>query len=319
MITVIGSLNYDFVTFTSRVHCPGETVLGDAFEQHLGGKGLNETIATARLSPACSKMVRLWGKVGNDLFGEQMISALNDAGVCTSLVSVVPGVSSGSATIIVEHDGGENRIIVIGGANSTLKPTEEEYKAAFKDSAAGDYAIIQNEYPDPIGSIRWLRKNKPEIKIVYNPSPMKPDWVSIEILNMVDYLVVNQGEAKDLWELLKDDKLNLQESVRDFAKFVLQDLQELLSRPDIVITLGGEGCIFTNEKNTVYIPSVKVTSLVDTTGAGDTFLGGFVSQLHSGKSAKDAIEFASVASSMAIQHRGAAESIPVYEQVQKQY
>lgn len=186
-ITVIGSLNYDLVTFTNKVPEGGETYQANSFETHMGGKGLNEAIAVARLSPEGKVNTRMVGRVGTDQFGDSLKQCLVDAGVDVSNVKAIDG-SSGVAVIIVEENG-ENRILITPGANGKLSLSDEEYASIFKYDA---FVVLQNEYPDTAKSITWLKTHKPEINIAYNPSPYKPKLITHEILSKIDLLIVNE-------------------------------------------------------------------------------------------------------------------------------
>ncbi|GMG00369.1 transferase activity, transferring phosphorus-containing groups protein [[Candida] boidinii] len=346
MITIIGSLNYDFVTFTSRVPDAGETIQGESFEQHIGGKGLNEAIAASRLLDRSEKNneqsgdkpdreVRMWGKVGNDMFGDKMLKFLEDSKVKVDLVEKLDGVSSGSATILVETlQQGENRIVIIPGANGHLKPDHLEFSKTFENAKDGDFVIIQNEFPVPLESVNWIATNKPELKIAYNPSPFKKELLDADILDKLSYLIVNEGEAIDLINSVAsndrdgDDDFasNLDQlhkiktefskiSIR-YAEKLISIIRKILPNPELIITLGSKGCFYTeNISNVFYQSSCKVANVIDTTGAGDTFLGGVVSQLHNGNSMKDSIKFATVASSLVVQKKGAAESVPLHDEV----
>lgn len=306
-ITVIGSLNYDLVTFTNKVPEGGETYQANSFETHMGDKGLNEAIAVARLSPEGKVNTRMVGRVGTDQFGDSLKQCLVDAGVDVSNVKAIDG-SSGVAVIIVEENG-ENRILITPGANGKLSLSDEEYASIFKYDA---FVVLQNEYPDTAKSITWLKTHKPEINIAYNPSPYKPKLITHEILSKIDLLIVNEGEAKDVAKHL------LGGSTAQFDTLAVE-LQKLLHQGNIktvVITMGSKGSIFYNgEADPTFVPSKKIQSVVDTTGAGDTFFGAVVSNLALGNNLEQAVNFATTASSLAIQKKGAAESIPFYKDV----
>ncbi|QPG73564.1 hypothetical protein FOA43_000876 [Brettanomyces nanus] len=325
MITVIGSLNYDLVTFTKRVPEAGETIQGDLFEEHLGGKGMNECVAVVSLIHSeLRKHIRMWGRVGDDRQGQMFLDKLHSLNVDTSSVKTLPNTRSGSATIMVEELTGENRIIIIGGANSQLRPTEDELRASFpSDSSEKQFVVLQNEFPDPLYVINWLGDNRPNVTTFYNPSPLKKELLKMEILNKVEYLVVNRGEA---WGLIGESAKGAQgaqgaqgaEGAND-NELVISMLRSFLDKPTLIITLGSKGCIFNqptmDPKSYHFVPSRKVSNVVDTTGAGDTFLGGTVAELYSGASLKDALNFATAASSLAIQKKGAVEGIPKYANV----
>lgn len=323
-ITVIGSLNYDLVTFTNVVPEGGETIQANSFENHLGGKGLNEALASARLLPKSKRSsVRMIGNVGNDSFGKELRSSLIDVGVNVEYVKVIEGKSSGVAVILVEEDSGENRILITPGANGELKPTVEEYETYFplESTSSSDkhFVVLQNEFPNPIETINWIKTNRPLINIAYNPSPYKHELVSESVFSQIDLLILNEGEARDAAETLNVD---FNKDEKDFEAVALK-LHGLINQDNVstvVITLGSKGCLFVSGKDAkecIFVPSVKVDKVVDTTGAGDTFFGGIVLQLSLGANTQEAIEFATIASSITIRSKGAAESIPTLEDVEE--
>ncbi|KAK6455447.1 ribokinase [Scheffersomyces xylosifermentans] len=330
IITVIGSLNYDLVTFTKRVPEAGETFQADAFENHLGGKGLNEALASARLSSGNTASIRMIGNVGNDAFGKELKQSLVDAGVDTSFVKTLENKSSGVAVILVEEESGENRILITAGANGELKPTDSDYEEYFpkRTEAINEYLILQNEYPDTLNTINWIKSNRPHINIAYNPSPFNPEFITSNVLSKIDLFIVNEGEALDVAShILKDTeyqqfKDTIAENAKEGFKSLAVKLQSLVNQDNIktvVITMGSRGAVYVSKEleTPEYEPSKKVTHVIDTTGAGDTFFGGVVSAMAQEKSIVEAVKFATTASSLAIQKKGAAESIPQFEEVLK--
>lgn len=327
-ITIIGSLNYDLVTFTDSVPEGGETFQANSFENHLGGKGLNEAIATARLSDTSSgSKIRMVGNIGNDSFGKELKQALVDSGVDTKYVRTIENESSGVAVIIVE-EGGENRILITPGANGKLKPTDEDYETYFPTNTEGEeFVILQNEYPDTIKSISWLKANRPKVNIAYNPSPFKPELITSNVWSKIDFLIVNEGEALSVASKLFSSEENTKfteriksDKVSGFSELA-RKLQQLINPGNIsgvVITMGSRGSIFASKNvEPTFMESEKVDNVVDTTGAGDTFFGGVILQLAKGESIEKAVQFATKASSLVIQKKGAAGSIPTLLEVNK--
>lgn len=326
-ITIIGSLNYDLVTYTNKVPEGGETAQANAFENHLGGKGLNEAIAVARLTPSNSNInTRMIGNIGDDSFGKELKEALIEANVDVQYIKTLKNMSSGVAVIIVEEDSGENRILITSGANGELKPTEDEYLSYFPDSSNEGYVILQNEYPDTISSINWLKQNRPKLNVAYNPSPFKPEYIKSEVLSKIDLLIVNEGEALDVAnslmeaEEIRQFKLDISEDQIKGFGVLARKLTQLINQKNInlvVITMGSKGCIYASKAvEPEFERSIKVEHVVDTTGAGDTFFGGVVLKLATGATIADSIKFATKASSIVIQKKGAVESIPKIEDVE---
>ncbi|SCU99504.1 LAME_0G03422g1_1 [Lachancea meyersii CBS 8951] len=337
-VSVCGSLNYDLVTFTGQVPDGGETISAGKFETHAGGKGLNQTVALRRLLNEKDAVdVEMIGHVGDDAFGVQLKEILESNGVDTSKVGTLKnGVSTGVATILVEQSTGQNRILISEGANGFTKYSSAELDNIFPElrpdgpGNAGDmdhsFVVFQNEIPATIEIMRWLAENRPYLKIAYNPSPFKEvsssDWA------LVDLLVVNEIEALQVLQsaLSKTEVADLMKTIEnqtiDGYKQIALELRALLSKKNswgaVVITLGKNGSVFCSHDlpEVQYKPAIQVPEVIDTTGAGDTFLGGVVSKLCTHHTLTDAVDFATKASSLGIQRSGAAESIPSYQEVE---
>lgn len=326
-ITVVGSLNFDLCTYTGRVPASGETITANRFETHPGGKGSNQCNALARLrSSDASYEVRMVGGVGDDSFGVTLKELLEKNGVNISKVATWKNIATGIATILIEEDSGQNRILLTKGANGKTEYTDEQLdKDIFPDKDVEEYVVFQYEIPNPIKIMKWLKKNRPNYHVVYNPSPFQPiekdDWL------LSDILVVNEVEAIQIIESVypKDEITKYKNDIeKDFIngyKMLCQNFQKTLvnqnNKAAVCITLGSKGVLFSSktEPEVTYIPSVTGIKVIDTTGAGDTFLGGLITQLLEKKTLKEAATFATKASSLSIQKRGAAESIPTYEEV----
>lgn len=331
-ITVIGSLNYDLVTYTDRIPHAGETFRANSFETHAGGKGLNQTIALAKLRhPDTEYTVRMIGKVGEDSFGEQLLNVLQNNKVDVSDVQAIENESTGTATIIVEElNGGQNRILLTEGANGKTVYSEGELTSVFKKINSKDFkdlrhlVVLQHEIPEPGSIILWLKRNNPKFEIVFNPSPFKP--LQKDVWNSIDILIVNELEALQIIEsLYSSDEYKKYQNIieHDFLngyRNICEELKENIvcqsKKNGVIITLGAKGALYASKNCTVsHVPCMDGIKVVDTTGAGDTFLGALITQLYQGGSLGEAVKFSTMASSVAIQRRGAAESIPHYTEV----
>lgn len=298
-ITILGSLNYDVVTTIEKIPGPGETVNCDGFETHHGGKGANQALAARRLSPS-DIQVQMIGRVGNDTFGDDLTNSMTKEGIDMSQVTKVTEKNTGVSTIIVDPTSGENRIMFYPGANGTL--TEDTITPdLFKNS---DYLVMQNEIPLPVVYKALQVAHKSGVKTIYNPSPVDPS-APISVFSNVDYLVVNSSEA----QVLSNTDIKINDNV-ETARQLLPKISEYLNIPNIIITLGANGSIYKTPEASGAVGACKVDKIVDTTGAGDTFLGAVASKLAQKGSIEDALKFGSKASSVAVTRHGAAEGIP---------
>ncbi|KAL3234278.1 Ribokinase [Nakaseomyces bracarensis] len=328
-ITVIGSLNYDLVTYTDAVPDGGETIRANSFETHTGGKGCNQCIAIGRLrDPKADYKVKMVGNVGQDSFGEQLMGVLKEEGVDVSDVGQLEGVSTGTATILVEESkGGQNRILIVKGANGKSEYTPDQLNDIFKSTDDQEYVVFQQEIPNADNAMNWIHHNIKQSTIVFNPSPFQS--IKNEHWSAVDVLVVNEIEALQVIADLEGEKLSNDYKANaktDFigtyekiAEHLQKNIVNQRSLAAVIVTLGSRGVLFTSKQHpkVEYMDAIHDIKVVDSTGAGDTFLGAVVTQLYEGKSLQEAVRFATLSSSLAIQKNGAAESIPKHNDVLK--
>ena len=287
-----GSLNLDYVYQVDHFVRAGETISSTKRECFIGGKGLNQSIALAR----SGARVYHAGVVGED--GEQLIRVLQDNNIDTTFVKMVEG-PSGHAIIQREADG-QNCIFLFAGANRKI--TDEQIDEVIAEFAGGDYLILQNE----INGIDRIMKRAKErgMKIVLNPSPLD-EKVLAAPLELVDILMLNEVEAEVLCGMSKPDD-------------IMQALGDKFPNADIVLTLGKDGVWYRCAKShELLINGIYEVTVVDTTAAGDTFTGFFISCISAGTSAKEALEIASKASNLAVSKKGAEASIPTMSEVEK--
>ena len=292
----IGSLNIDYVYSVPHFVKKGETLSAKELNVYTGGKGLNQSIALARAGVETYQA----GAIGTD--GMFLLEQLKEAGVKTDLVKILDDVRTGNA-IIQNDDEGDNCIVLFGGANQAI--TKEQVDEAFKDFTNEDYLLIQNE----INELSYIvEKAKEEgMKIILNPSPMNEKIMKLP-LDQIDYFILNEIEAMQILEMDKPEEID--------GKYIASLLHEKFKDATIVLTLGSEGSVCISDDEYVEQSIYKVKA-IDTTAAGDTYTGYFISGILNGKTIKESMDIASKASAIAVTRQGAAPSIPVLEEVEE--
>jgi ribokinase len=265
-IVVIGSANIDLTTFTDQFPRPGETIFGRDFSLGFGGKGANQAVAARN----CGADVAMVARVGDDMFGEATIQNFNKLGIDTSRVLMTPGVSTGVAPIFVDS-AGQNRILVVKGANDRLTP--EDVSAAKDLILSADMVVFQLEIPlsTTIIALEFAKQNG--IRTIFNPAPAQ--ILDLKEAGLADYVIPNETEA----EILSGMPVRTLDEARECARKLLAGG---LSR--VVITLGANGALFGEQ----HIAPFAVEP-IDTTGAGDAFIGSLAVFLSSGYSELEAI------------------------------
>ncbi|MEU9984162.1 ribokinase [Streptomyces sp. NPDC050856] len=283
-IAVLGSTSMDLVTYVSRAPGLGETVTGREFRTVPGGKGANQAVAAARAGAD----VTMIGAVGSDEFGARLRAGLAGAGVDTGHLRTVEG-PSGTAHVVVDDEGG-NSIVVIPGANGTvtcLCPGDETL------IATADALLLQLELPLSAVVAGAEAARRHGVRTVLTPAPARP--LPPELLAATDLLVPNEHEAAALTGLADPHAA---------AEALLRDV------PEVVITLGGSGSLYAARGTSpVTLPAPRVRA-VDTTAAGDTFVGALAVALGEGKPVADALTWASSAAALSVQRPGASSSMP---------
>lgn len=294
-VLCFGSLNIDYTYKVPHFVKKGETLASERLQVFGGGKGLNQSVALAKAGTE----VYHAGSIGQD--GMFLLDMLKNAGANTDFVKILDTVRTGNA-IIQNDKSGDNCIILYGGANQAI--TREQVDEVMSHFESGDYLVLQNEINE-LGYIVEKAHEKGMI-IVLNPSPMNEKILALP-LDVINYFILNEVEAAQI--LGKEDKG--EESWEQIAG----DLLKKFPQATIVLTMGSEGSVFKNQKETVCQSIYKVQA-VDTTAAGDTFSGYFIGGILGGLSAKEAMDQASKASAIAVTRKGAAPSIPLLAEVQ---
>ena len=279
----IGSLNLDYVYAVPHFVAAGETLLSSRRDVFAGGKGLNQTVAAARAGAE----VCHGGAVGAD--GDMLLDLLRDAGADVSAVARVD-VPTGHAVIQVSPQG-ENAIIILGGANRAVSP--ETVGIALEKVGPGDILLLQNEINGLDHIIR--RAARKGLRILFNPAPMEKAVKDLP-LELLDTLIVNEGEGK----ALAGD---------------MDALKAAYPNQKILLTQGSRGASLWTGSEVIFQPAFPVKA-VDTTAAGDCFLGYYAAALAEDLPYADALRLAAAASALAVQRPGAAPSIPVRSEVE---
>lgn len=297
-VVVVGSLNMDLVTRAERLPQAGETLAGESFATVPGGKGANQAVAAARLGA----QVAMIGCVGADAYGAQLRQALLDEGIDCQGVSTAAGVSSGVALIVVDASS-QNAIVIVAGGNGQLLPASVQRFDALLQAA--DVIICQLEVPQATVAYTLARGRALGKTVILNPAPatgqLPADW-----FGSIDYLVPNESEASAL--------TGLAVTSLDSAKVAASQLLAL-GVGKVIITLGAQGALFADGQALVHFPAPVVQPL-DTTAAGDTFVGGFAAALAAGRSEPEAIAFGQQAAAISVTRAGAQPSIPYMSEVQ---
>ena len=291
-ICVVGSANLDLITFADRLPAPGETIHARRFTTCHGGKGANQAVMAARLGGA----VRFIARVGRDLFGREMLEAFQQEGIDTRHVAITEGISTGTAVITVDAVG-QNTIVVTAGANGLLSAADvEEAREAIETARV---LVCQQEVPAEANLAAMRIAAAAGVPAVYNPAPVG-EGIPVEAYRLCTVLCPNEHEAA----LLTGARIRTQEEGERAAR-------ELLRRgaQNVVLTLGERGCLVVTPTEAMAIPAPAVTA-VDTTGAGDAFIGSLAYFLARGAGLIAAAHRANQIAAVSVQSPGTQPSFP---------
>ncbi|QHF29325.1 ribokinase [Pseudomonas sp. R32] len=297
-VVVVGSLNMDLVTRAQRLPRGGETLVGETFVTVPGGKGANQAVAAARLGA----QVAMVGCVGDDAYGQQLRQALADEQIDCQAVGVAAGVSSGVALIVVDA-ASQNAIVIIAGGNGQLLPESVQRFDALLQHA--DVIICQLEVPMATVAYTLERGRALGKTVILNPAPASGP-LPVEWFASIDYLIPNESEAEALSGVPVTDL----ESAKVAATRLLA-----LGVGKVIVTLGAQGALFADGQAFRHFPA-PVVQPVDTTAAGDTFVGGFAAALARGEEEGAAIAFGQRAAALSVTRAGAQPSIPHFAELQ---
>lgn len=298
-VTIVGSINMDLVTRVANFPEPGETIIGGDLQTFPGGKGANQAVAAARMGAD----VAVVGRVGDDVFASQLKVNLASAGVDLTYVFDSDSTASGVALILVDEHG-QNIIVVASGANARV--TEEDVEAAQAAIATADVLLLQLEIP--LESVQRAAEIAHEngVKVILNPAPAQA--LPGELLSLVDILVPNESETSILTGLPAD-------SLKDLGS--LAGKLGNLRASAVLLTLGQEGALLIEPAGLRRYPAFAVDRVVDTTAAGDAFVGGLATAIAEGKPVSEAVPWGNAAGALAVTRSGAQPSMPSRGEVEE--
>lgn len=294
-VAVIGSLNMDIVVETPRHPQVGETLLGDRVRFIPGGKGANQAVAAARLGGK----VAMIGAVGEDAFGLELLSALERDGVDVAGVRRLSGTATGIASIYISE--GDNSIVVVPGANEQVQPEDIDRNAEKLEQA--DIVLLQLEIP--VETALYAARKAKELgkTVVLNPAPAQP--LPEELFHCADFMTPNRTELSGYTGIAADGNT---------LRTAMQRLKEL-GTANVVTTLGAGGSAYLDENGEVCLVAGHPVPVVDTTGAGDCFNAALAVSIAQERSLREAVEYAALASALAVTKFGAQAGMPTQEEV----
>lgn len=294
-ILVIGSLNMDLVTNVTRIPKIGETLLGDGFREIPGGKGANQAVAIGRLGGN----VKMLGMVGEDSYAQALTQNLNKNSVDSELIMTSKDNSTGIAMIMVSEDG-DNSIVVVPGANFELRPQHilDKY---FDDV---DYVLAQLETPLETIEQAFAKAKERGITTVLNPAPAKK--LTDKLIANTDLLIPNESEFYELTSI----NPNSEEEIQKGAKLLYDS-----GIKSILLTLGKNGAYYMDKQGNKFKSPAFCVDVVDTTAAGDSFIGGVITKLSQDVPVNEAIEFGMKVGAITVGRYGAQSSLPTIDEV----
>jgi ribokinase len=294
-IVVIGSLNVDLTTVVDQLPRAGETLFGREFHLGFGGKGGNQA-AAARL---CGADVAMVARVGDDLFGPATIENLTSFGINTRHVTATSGLSTGVAPIFIDSSG-QNRILVAKGANDLLCPNDID--AASELIEAADFVILQFEVPLETVYYALDLAHSRGVRTILNPAPAQA--IDMTQLRNADYLIPNETEA----EALIGTPIHELKDAVDCAGRLLT-----MGSKHVVLTLGPNGASYASHDQVLHVPAFEVNA-IDTSGAGDAFIGSFAYFVASGLDEREAIARANLYAGLSTLRTGTRNAFPTYDE-----
>ena len=294
-ILVVGSLNADLVVRAPRFPQPGETISGEDLQVIPGGKGANQAVAAARLGARVSML----GRVGTDNFGDFLLDNLKSNSVDSRLIQR-DDASTGTAIIVVDANG-QNSIVLSAGANGKVKDVDVN-TASFLDHKL---LLLQLEIPIQTVLPAAKRAHESGLRVILNPAPAKE--LPNELISLSDYLIPNETELSLLTDIPISDMISTEHAARALLE---------IGAKNVIVTLGSKGALIVTGSPAMHIETYEV-NVVDTTAAGDAFIGGFATALLGDKSLEEAVRYGCACGALATTKFGAQPSLPTKEEVER--
>jgi ribokinase len=298
-VAILGVFVADTAYRASRPPRMGETILGNSFKLGPGGKGSNQAVAAARLGAEVSFITRL----GEDAFGEMAIRTWEEAGV-TPAVTRVPDSYTGAAYIFIEEATGDNAIIICPGAAATIAPADLDRHAGLIADASVFVTQLEQPLDAAVRGLEIARDNG--VATILNPAPGRE--LSDDVLRLCDYLTPNETEAEELTGIAVTGEAAAREAAERLRRRGVGT---------VVMTLGARGALLHGHGRSAVVPALTAGPVVETTGAGDAFNGGFATGLARGMEPYEAVRFGCAAAGISVTRPGTAPSMPTLAEVEK--
>ncbi|WP_163537486.1 ribokinase [Gracilibacillus sp. YIM 98692] len=296
-ITVVGSMNMDIVLQVDAFPKPGETIAGKGTKMNPGGKGANQAVAAARLGGN----VKMLGAIGEDSFSEQLLHSLKKDQI--QINDIVQKNSTSGLAFITVAENGDNHIVLEEGANGEL--TVEDVRERLDFTNKNQTILLQNEIPWNVNECIIKEASANQIPVYLNPAPAKE--IPSELYPLLTGIFLNESEANMLTGVEVRDRHSVQEAI---------DILLQRGTEEVIITMGKDGAYYADNSGEFFHTTASDVRVVDTTAAGDTFIGAYLVMFTEGKSPKERIEFSSKAAGITVTRSGAQESIPRMGEVQ---
>lgn len=296
-IIVVGSLNMDLTIQSERIPSRGETIHGSDFLMNEGGKGGNQAVAAAKSGVPTTFI----GSVGDDVFGTKIQHTLEAYGINTSLLQTSRDTPTGIAMII--RSGGDNRIILNSGANFCIDPAVMKQSIA-GTAVRGDILITQFENEPDTVFAALQKARELGMYTILNPAPAKA--FPMDRYPLIDLIIVNQSECETLTGIYPDNQEDCRKALAVFKE---------RGTSEAIITLGSQGSTALQDNEFIFIPAYHVKA-IDTTAAGDSFIGALASRLARGESMAASMQYATKAAALTVTRKGAQSSIPYIKDIE---